>query len=153
MLSNGVDHELLGCRVEAGRRRQGEGALGDLLGVGAADAEDAFSQFFMRVSPEMFPAIFKVAGSARGLFEKIPSIHQSFPAAASCSDYREKVHIVESTPQRLVLEYDSPNRLCRTLRTVAGYVLDFYEEKGRVYETACAKDGAERCRVVVEFDD
>lgn len=124
----------------------------EVFGVDRETAERAFSQYFMEVSPKMFPAIFDQAGSARGLFEKIPMIHRNFPAAASQEDYQDKVFIVESDPARVVIEYDSPNRLCITMRTVAGLAMDYYGEKGSVTETACQKNGDPRCRLVMEFD-
>ena len=122
-----------------------------VFGVDSETAEKAFSKYFMHVSPKMFPAIFKHAKSARQMLEKIPGIHRNFPSAASQGSYQDKVFITESTPERLVFEYDSPNQLCVTLQTVASIVLDHYGEVGEVSETACSKLGAPRCRVVVAF--
>jgi hypothetical protein len=122
-----------------------------VFGVDTDTAEKAFSKYFMHVSPRMFPAIFKHAKNARQMLEKIPSIHRNFPSAASQGSYQDKVFITESTPERIVLEYDSPNQLCVTLQTVASIVLDYYNEVGEVSETACQKLGAPRCRVVVAF--
>ena len=122
-----------------------------VFGVDSETAEKAFSKYFMHVSPKMFPAIFKHAKSARQMLEKIPSIHRNFPSAASQGSYQDKVFITESTPERLVFEYDSPNQLCVTLQTVSSIVLDYYGEVGEVSETACVKHGAPRCRVVVAF--
>ena len=123
-----------------------------VFGVDSDTAERAFSKYFMEVSPKMFPAIFEQAGSARGLIERFPIIHRNFPEAASQEEYRDKVFILESEPSRMVLEYDSPNQLCILLRAVAGLVLEYYGEQGSVTETACQKNGAPRCRVVLEFD-
>jgi hypothetical protein len=122
-----------------------------VFGVDAETAEKAFSKYFMHVSPKMFPAIFKHAKSARQMLEKIPGIHRNFPSAASQGEYQDKVLITESTPERLVIEYDSPNMLCVTLMTVGSLVLEYYGEKGLVSETACKKQGAPRCRVLFEF--
>ncbi len=122
-----------------------------VFGVDAAAAEEAFAGYFMKRSPEMFPAIFEQAGSARGLIEKIPTIHRNFPASASQGDYRDKVEITESTPERITLRYMSPNQLCATLCHVGGICLDFFHEKGKVYHRCCAKEGAEYCEIVVEF--
>ena len=122
-----------------------------VFGVDAETAEKAFSKYFMHVSPKMFPAIFRHAKNARQMLEKIPSIHRNFPSAASQGEYQDKVFITESTPERLVIEYDSPNMLCVTLQTVGSIVLEHYGEAGLVSETACKKKGAPRCRVVFEF--
>lgn len=122
-----------------------------VFGVDAEAAEEAFAKFFVEVSPRLFPAMFELAGSARGLMERIPIIHQNFPAAAAQTSYEDKVFVTESTAERLVLEYDSPNQLCTTLRLVAGHVLDYYGETGDVNETQCQKHGAARCRVVIDF--
>ena len=122
-----------------------------VFGVDSETAEKAFSKYFMHVSPKMFPAIFKHAKSARQMLEKIPGIHRNFPSAASQGSYQDKVFITESTPERIVIEYDSPNQLCVTLQAVASIVLDYYGEIGEVSETACSKHGAPRCRVVIAF--
>jgi hypothetical protein len=122
-----------------------------VFGVDAETAEKAFSKYFMHVSPKMFPAIFKHAKSAREMLEKVPGIHRNFPSAASQGTYQDKLFIVESTPERFIFEYDSPNQLCVTLQTVASIVLDHYNEAGQVSETECMKKGAKRCRVVVDF--
>ena len=122
-----------------------------VFGVDGESAERAFSEYFMQEVPKMFPAIFELSKSARQLIERVPIIHRNFPAAASQGDYKEKVFISESTPERLVLEYESPNLLCLTLRCVTEITLEFYGEKGSVYETECQKEGAARCRIVVEF--
>jgi hypothetical protein len=122
-----------------------------VFGVDAETAEKAFSKYFMHVSPKMFPAIFKHAKSARQMLEKVPGIHRNFPSAASQGEYQDKVFITESAPDRLVMEYDSPNLLCVTLQTVGSIVLEHYGEKGLVSETACKKQGAPRCRIVFEF--
>lgn len=126
-------------------------AAQEVFGVNSHDAEVAFSKFFMTVSPQMFPAMFKVANSARKLIEQVPNIHRNFPAAASQGEYEDKVFITESNPERVVLEYDSPNGLCTTLFHVAEHVLEYYDEEGKVTEVACKKDGAPRCRFVVDF--
>ena len=120
--------------------------------VDSEAAEEAFAEYFMQVSPEMFPAIFTQAGCAKELFEKIPIIHQSFPAAASQSDYVDKVVITESSHDRVVFEYDSPNRLCITLRRLAQLVLAYYGEQGIVTEIGCQKSGSPHCQVIVTFN-
>jgi hypothetical protein len=122
-----------------------------VFGVDSDAAENAFAEYFMRRSPEMFPAIFEQAGSARGLIERIPTIHRNFPASVSQSEFREKVRIHESTPGRVVLHYESPNHLCLTLRSVAERCLTYFGETGSVRETSCQKAGAPHCRIVVEF--
>jgi hypothetical protein len=128
------------------------GAAKNLYGVGDEAAQRAFSDFFMEVSPRMFPAIFEHAGSARGLFERVPTIHRQWPSAASAKDFREKLYILESSKERLVFKYDSPNHLCGVLRFVAEGVLDHYRENGTVTETQCALKGAPWCEVEVRFE-
>jgi len=124
-----------------------------LYGVGDEAAQKAFSDYFMEISPAMFPAIFKFAGNARGLFEKVPTIHRQWPSAASAKDFREKLSVLESTEARLVFKYDSPNHLCGVLRFVAEGVLAHYRETGTVTETQCALKGAPWCEIEVRFGE
>jgi len=123
-----------------------------LYGVGDEAAQKAFAEYFMEVSPVLFPAIFSVAGSARSLFEKVPTIHKQWPAAVSAKDFREKLYVLESTKDRVVFKYDSPNHLCGVLRFVAEGVLAHYRENGTVTETKCALQGAPWCEVEVRFE-
>lgn len=126
-------------------------AAKDLYGLGDEAAQKAFADYFMEESPKKFPAIFKVAGSARRLFEMVPTIHKQWPSAASQGEFREKVTLVSSDSDRLVFKYDSPNRLCGVLRFVAENVLSHYGEQGAVTETQCASKGARWCEVEVRF--
>jgi hypothetical protein len=127
------------------------GAAKELYGVDDEAAQKAFSDYFMEMSPAMFPAIFSIAGNARSLFEKVPTIHRQWPSAASAKDFREKLSVLESTEARLVFKYDSPNHLCRVLRFVAEGVLVHYHETGTVTETQCALNGAPWCEIEVRF--
>lgn len=126
-------------------------ATKELYGVGDDAAQKAFADYFMEESPKKFPAIFKVAGGARRLLEMVPTIHKQWPSAASQGEFREKVTLVGSHPDRLVFKYDSPNRLCSVLRFVAENVLSHYGEQGTVTETQCALSGAPWCEVAVCF--
>ena len=126
-------------------------AAKQLYGVDDETAQKAFSDYFMEVSPAMFPAIFKIAGNARSLFEKVPTIHKQWPSAASAGDFREKLSVVESSEERLIFKYDSPNRLCGVLRFVSEGVLTHYREKGTVSEIQCARKGAPWCEIEVLF--
>ena len=126
-------------------------AAKEIYGVGDEAAQKAFAGYFMERSPVMFPAIFSVAGNARSLFEKVPTIHKQWPAAVSAKEFREKLYILESSKERLVFKYDSPNHLCGVLRFVAEGVLDHYREKGTVTETRCALRGAPWCEIEVCF--
>jgi hypothetical protein len=127
-------------------------AAKELYGVEDEAAQRAFADYFMEISPVMFPAIFNFAGSARGLFDKVPTIHRQWPSAASAKDFREKLSVLESSEERLVFKYDSPNHLCGVLRFVAEGVLAHYHEKGVVTETQCALKGAPWCEILVRFE-
>jgi hypothetical protein len=126
-------------------------AAKEVYGVGDEAAQKAFADYFMEASPAMFPAIFSVAGNARSLFEKIPTIHKQWPAAVSAKEFREKLYVLESSKERLVFKYDSPNHLCSVLRFVAEGVLAHYHEQGAVTETQCALKGAPWCEIEVRF--
>lgn len=127
------------------------GAAKKLYGADDDGAQKAFSDYFIRMSPKMFPYIFEEAGSARALLERVPLIHQQWPSAASANKYRQKVFIISSDSSKLVFKYDSPNHLCGVLKYVAQGVLDYYKEKGEVVETQCALKGSPWCQVEISF--
>jgi len=127
------------------------GAALRLYGVDDDTAQKAFSDYFIEISPTLFPAIFKVSGSARGLLERVPLIHKQWPTAASMTEFREKLWIIESGPRHLRYKYDSPNRLCGVLRYVAEGVLRYYREEGSVVEPRCVRRGDPWCEVEVRF--
>ncbi|MCY3002594.1 MAG: heme NO-binding domain-containing protein [Planctomycetota bacterium] len=123
----------------------------ETLGATSEQAEEGFARFFMRVSPEIFPAMFRQAGNARSLLERIPTLHRSIPAAASRSEFIDKLKIHASHPHELVYSYRSPHGLCRFLRRSCELVLEHYGEQGEVRELECAKHGAPACLVEIHF--
>ena len=127
-------------------------AAKEIYGADDEGAQKVFADYFMEVSPKMFPAIFQQAGSARGLLERVPLIHKQWPEAASAELFKEKLWLLKSDQHQLVYKYDSPNHLCGVLRFVAEGVLAHYKERGTVQETQCALKGAEWCQVEVHFD-
>jgi hypothetical protein len=124
----------------------------EVYGVDDETAQKAFSEYFLEASVQLFPAIFKMSPNARYLLERVPTIHKQWPSAASAGQFKEKVFILESSPERLVYKYDSPNKLCGVLRHVVTGVLRHYKEKGVVVERQCALKGAPWCEVEVRFE-
>ncbi len=122
-----------------------------LYGVNSEDAEIAFAHYFMKVSPTLSSWFFKLAPDAKTFLERIPQIHKQFPAASSQEAFQEKLMVQECGPDYLIYRYDSPNRLCILLRTIADLVLKYYGERGEVSETACLKRGAPYCNVIIRF--
>lgn len=122
-----------------------------VFGVDSETAEKAFSEFFMKISLKLFPWFFKVAPNARSFLEKVPQIHRNFPAANSINEFKEKLFVVGSSPEKLTYRYVSPNRLCVTLTTIARLTMDFYKERGTIVETLCMKKGADACLIEITF--
>ncbi len=123
----------------------------EVLGVTAAQAEHAFAEYFMRVSPKLFPAIFTLSGDARTLLERIPHLHRSIPPAAGDA-FHEKLVVAATGPDWMEYAYDSPHRLCSFLIHSSRLVLAHYGETGEVAERECARRGAARCLVRIRFD-
>lgn len=128
------------------------GASVATLGATSQQAELGFAEFFMRVSPELFPAMFRQSGNARTMLERIPHLHRSIPAANSRGALLNKLSIERSDPDELVYRYDSPHRLCLFLRRSCELVLKHYGESGTVTERACVHTGAPACLVAVRFE-
>jgi hypothetical protein len=123
----------------------------ETLGVTPEQGERAFAEYFVRVSPTLFPDVFRSAPDARRLLASIPALHNSIPSAATRGAYREKLVVEENTPSRLVFRYDSPHRMCRFLMRGSELVLEHYNERGQIEELECARKGAPACRVAVRF--
>lgn len=122
-----------------------------VLGATPEQAEEGFARFFLRVSPQLFPAIFTQSGNARTLLERIPHLHRSIPAAASRSNFIEKLGIHSTTHDSFVYSYRSPHQLCHFLRRACELTLEHYGESGEVRELACARSGADACLVEIRF--
>ena len=127
------------------------GAAKELFDIDDPTAQETFAEFFMDILPKSFPAIFKVAGGARELLEKVPILHRQWPTEASLENFQEKLQLIESAPDHQVFKYDSPNRLCRLLVRCAELCLEHFGESGKVEETQCVHRGAPHCEVVVHF--
>lgn len=126
------------------------GAL-DTLGASPEQGELAFAEYFMRVSPVHFPAVFKLSGDARTLLERVPHLHRSMPSAAQAGAFREKLRVAERGPDWLLLHYRSPHRLCTFLQRAVELLLQHYGERGEIRELECARRGAPACLVHVRF--
>lgn len=123
-----------------------------VLGVDSETAEKAFARYCMRDFQRVFPWFFTLAPDARAFFEKVPMTHRNFPATPSATtQFVDKLCVLESTPERLVFRYCSPNRLCVYLCTLAFLALEYYEDAGEVEETNCMKKGADHCRITIRF--
>ena len=127
------------------------GAALEVLDLEVPDVEKAFAEYFMRVSPELFPAIFELSPDAKTLLQRVPILHKSIPSAASRKEYHEKLVVEETGEMQLRMHYDSPHRLCGFLKHLLQLTLDFYDEKAHISEHACAREGAPVCLIDVEF--
>lgn len=121
------------------------------LGIQPDDAQVAFAEFFMRVSPEYFPAIFKLAGDARTLLERIPHLHRSIPKAADAENFTEKLIVDSSDADSITFRYESPHRLCTFLRRACRLSLDHYGEDGEIRTMSCKNKGDASCHIRVAF--
>lgn len=121
------------------------------LGATPEQGELAFAEYFMRMSPRHFPAVFSLSGDARTLLERVPHLHRSMPSAAQAGAFREKLRVAEGGPDWLLLRYESPHRLCTFLRRATELLLRHYGESGEIRELECARHGAPACLVRVRF--
>lgn len=128
------------------------GAALEVLETDVSTVEAAFASFFMRVSPEIFPAIFELSENAQTLLSRIPHVHRSIPSAASKERFVDKLVVSDQAPGRLLLRYESPHKLCGFLKRVAQLTLDYYGETGEIIEHDCARQGAEACSIEIRFD-
>ncbi len=113
--------------------------------------EEQFARYFMRVSPELFPMIFKLAGGSQELIRRIPHLHRSIPSAANRQEYRDKLTVERDEENLLGLRYESPHKLCGFLQHLVNLTLEHYSERGEIQELECMRDGAEACRIEVRF--
>lgn len=120
-------------------------------GIDDDSAQKAFADYFMEVSPKMFPAFFEKGRNVAGLLKMVPIIHKQFPSAASTAEFTEKLWLIEEEKNRVLFKYSSPNQLCRVLIYVSEGVLKYYKQTGTVTETQCALKGAPHCLVEVQF--
>ena len=115
------------------------------------DLEESFARFFMRVSPEIFPAVFDLSSGARDLITRVPTLHRSIPSAASRERFKDKLIVQDERENSLLLRYDSPHKLCVFLQHLCQLALDHYGETGRIEEHECAREGADACLVEIHF--
>ena len=125
----------------------------EVLDVDVPTLENTFAEFFIRVSPQLFPAIFELSGDARTLLARIPHIHRSIPTAAGSQLFKDKLTVVENDEEHLLLRYDSPHKLCGFLQRLANLTLEYYGNEGEVAELQCSREGHDACLVEVRFTE
>ena len=127
------------------------GAAMEVLSLEVPEVEKAFAEYFMRVSPELFPAIFELSEDAKTLLQRVPVLHKSIPSAASRKEYKDKLVVEETGESSLRMVYDSPHKLCGFLKHLLRLTLDYYGEQADVTEHTCSRTGGEACLIDVEF--
>ncbi|MDG2149526.1 MAG: heme NO-binding domain-containing protein [Planctomycetota bacterium] len=124
-----------------------------VLGTTPGDAEIAFAEYFMQVSPRLFAAYFEVSPSTRLFLERLPELHRSLPKAASELPFRDKVSLLGARSDAIRLGYESPHELCKFFIHAIGLLFKYYGETGDCIELCCTREGAPRCEIEVRFDD
>lgn len=122
-----------------------------VCGVTPAQAEVAFADYFMRVSPELFPSFFAISPDTRTFLERLPALHRMLPEAAARVTFRDKVRVEPRPAGGIVFHYDSPHRLCVLLERLLHKLLQHYGETGDVVQRLCARQGAAECVFDVTF--
>jgi predicted hydrocarbon binding protein len=129
----------------------------EVCGADANTAEVEFGKFAGRTVATTFSGYFETSENSRALFKKVPAIHTQYPILAAGGHAVDiypsaKITILKDTEQELIYCYNSPNKLCTFLKSLATWVSqEYYKENVEIEETQCAKQGAEFCRIVIRW--
>ncbi len=128
----------------------------EVLSVSPDEAELALADWFMRDAQMRWPTWFAMARTAQEFLQRQPAIHNSF--ASGVCDARQRAAVcdkfsVAAQPGRLIVYYQSPNRLCGLYRALARCVLAHYGESASITELGCQKRGNPRCEIYIDWLD
>ncbi|MBI5863896.1 MAG: heme NO-binding domain-containing protein [Planctomycetes bacterium] len=130
------------------------GAACEVLGVGPAEAEAAYADFFIRDAQERWPAWFARSRTAREFLERQPQIHNSFATSllipAMRQDVTDKFTIVRQ-PSGFLMKYASPNRICGLYVALARSLMKHYGDHATIEELHCQKSGDPACEIQVTW--
>lgn len=128
----------------------------EVLEVTPIHAEHLFAKAFLDFALERFPNWFEMCGSAREFLELHPVIHNSFATGLQDPQARfeakDKFRI-STSPERIVVHYRSPNKLCGLYVTLAHLVIQHYGDLATVREANCMKRGDDECVIVIHWFD
>lgn len=127
------------------------GTASRLTGTPADDLVTAFGRYLFPGLVKMHPAFVRAGMSAKEFLLSVDRvIHvevRKLHPDAGLPSFRYE----DAAPDRLVIEYESPRKLCSLMMgLIDGVALHFGETIARD-ETACMKTGAKSCRVELTF--
>jgi len=128
----------------------------DVLGLSEREVYAAFSEHFLDEAQRMFPRFFEMSASSHDLLRRQPAIHASLASGLRSDDgdrlaAARKFVISVGGPERIVVDYRSPNRLCRLYCALAEAAAARCGDRIRIREPACMHDGADGCRIEIDW--
>jgi len=94
--------------------------------------------------------------NAREFLELQPTLHNSFATGLQDRKARREVEDkfqIITEPERIVMHYRSPNRMCGLYQTLAHLVIQHYGDLATVREISCMKRGDDECVIVIHWFD
>ncbi|HPF39600.1 MAG TPA: heme NO-binding domain-containing protein [Phycisphaerae bacterium] len=126
------------------------------LGLTQDQAEQAFARAFYEDSVRRWPTWFQLSKSAREFLKRQPAIHNGFATGVSDSSARAGIRDkfrLEERPDRIVVHYKSPNRLCGVYVALAQEILEHYGESARIEHPRCLRGDDPSCEIHVIWPD
>jgi hypothetical protein len=121
----------------------------DVLDVDRETAEKLFAENVIGELIDKFGSYFRASDSALSLLKKVPKIHIILPASMGLTT-QEKIKLVTNDENKIIYHYNSPNKLCIFLKTLAEQVFKYYNETGyNIVENQCIKQGADYCEIII----
>lgn len=125
-------------------------ATSEVLGPTQDEAEEAFADYFCEDALATWPACLQTSMTAPDLLEKRPAIHNRFASGLRDPEKRATIESKfrpDTSDEKLVLHYLSPNRFCSFYKRATQSILDHYREHAVIEEHHCLKRGDLKCDI------
>lgn len=126
----------------------------EVLQVSQAEAEVAYADFFFNDAKKRWPMWFKMSKNSREFLQRQPAIHNGFATSFEDLELRKGINdkfSMVGTESSLVVTYRSPNQLCGLFKTLAQWIIDYYEDEATFEEKSCMKNGDPECEIHIHW--
>lgn len=101
-----------------------------------------------------YPTFVQGCTGARDMLLRQPKIHNAIGQSLMDSTVRRAVDMkfnLEPLPDKVIMHYRSPNKMCTYYRSLATWVGDHFGEDTEIHEPRCLKRGDSECEIHVRF--
>ena len=125
-----------------------------ILKITPEQAYQTYANYFGADAIKRFPTWFRMSKNSYEFLSIQPTIHNCFATSMVDVESRRAINDkfrVEQLPNQLITHYRSPNKLCGLYKTLALWVINYYQDETTITEKKCLKLGDDECEIHIRW--